>query len=411
MNIQLDQQHLFTTKSGKTEFDQLFEDFCQSRIAIFKQDPPAFIEVLKDAEQQAAIEDFAARQEGKYEQVIVCGIGGSALGARAISEALGKAERLVILDLLDEAVLEQKLTSDLSKTLVLVISKSGTTLETSAQYFLFAEALKRQNLKEQEHLVVITERASKLDEITKGKRLRAFDLQPDLGGRFSVLSAVGLVPLALVGVDIKKLLNGARNALGNIYSTQQDNLSLRLALAEYYFKKPISVQFIYEAKLASLGLFWRQLLAESIGKSQSIGILPHVALGTRDQHSDLQLFSEGPDDKLYTFIHCQNSGQLRLPKINNQDFSYLSKKSFSKLKNAAFAGTWRSLAQKQRPVQILTLEQITPAAIGELILIFEAKIAFLAQLFGVNAYDQPGVEQGKQITKQILNNAELTQDN
>lgn len=403
----LDQKYLFNTESEaqndllQSNFEQTLKKFSDCELKELRLAPPGFFSVLDEQKTLEEIAEFAKNQNKKH--LILCGIGGSALGTKAVLAALGLSRKITILDTIDPEALAVVAESDLAENLFLFVSKSGDTLETVAQYFFFRTKLEAQKLPLGEHMVFITGEQGFLWETAKKDQIKTFSVPVAVGGRYSVLTAVGLLPLALAGVEIEKLLAGAKKARENVLSADTaKNLALRLAVAEFTLQKPVSVAFIFAEKLQYLGYFWRQLLAESIGKSEKIGILPHIALGTRDQHSDLQLFAEGPNDKLYTFIEDGGDYPLALPPIATTNFTRLSEKKFSDLRKASAEGTRRSLIEKYRPVQTLVIEKIDEETIGELIFTLEAAIAYLGYLFKIDPFNQPGVERGKKITTEIL---------
>lgn len=406
-NIFLNQELVFLEGIDplKSDFEQFISQFLAENLEEFQNNPPAFYKILDNSPEIEEIINFAETEKNKWQEIIVCGIGGSALGAKAIYDAINPEKKLTILETIDPFVLEKIIKKDLSKSLFVFISKSGTTLETVAQFSFFKEELKKQGLNWQKQSIFITGNQGKFREIADQENIKTFSVPEEVGGRFSVFTPVGLVPLALADIDIAKLIVGTKTGKENALNKNwQENIPLRLAAIEYLAKKSISVLFIYSERLEAVGRFWRQLLAESIGRSEEIGILPHIAIGTRDQHSDLQLFTEGPSDKLFTFLIEKTKNPLSLPKIDDPDYNYLNQQKFSDLIWASKQGTKGSLTEKGRPNQTLEIEKITEEAIGELLFIFEAEIAYLGKMFKINPFNQPGVEQGKKITKKILKN-------
>ena len=381
-------------------------------------DLPARAECLKQSLGLARI------MKGKFEDLVVLGIGGSALGTAAVQAALSPWEynhdrkarrgrpRLWVLDNVDP----EKLRGVLSllkpgKTLVNVISKSGTTAETSAQ-FLWMRAWLQRSLKKRwaRNLVATTDPAEGLlRQIVRDEGLASLEVPPGGGGRFSVLSPVGLFPLAMTGVDVASLTAGAGHMRKRTLDENPWRNPARLyGLLQYLLYQKgyrINVMMPYSEALYPLADWFRQLWAESLGKRTDsrgqmveTGPTPVKALGATDQHSQLQLYMEGPRDKSVTFLRI---GKFRreasIPRAypRHRDLAYLGGKSFSDLLNAEARATAMSLAKNGRPNCSFMLPEITPHVLGQLIFLLETATAFAGGLFDINPMDQPGVEEGK----------------
>ncbi len=339
--------------------------------------------------------------------MVVLGIGGSALGTRAVFETLrGKyhnqkqaVKKLYILDNIDpESITDLQEQLDLSKTLFCVISKSGTTVEIHALTTYFMNLTKSRVDKWKEHFCyVLGENYSKKAEIQK--HFQTFSLADNIGGRFSVFTPVGLLPLAFAGVDIDALLAGVQHAKQRFLSEDiEQNTALRLAFLQYYFYekegKNICVLFPYSSRLGGIGAWYTQLLSESIGKD-SIGITPITAVGVTDQHSELQLFQDGPRDKF--FMSLQIAEHIKNPLIDAENHF-----GFAELLEIERYGTLTSLQNDEVPLAALQIDDISESSLSELLYMLEFQIAYLGELFGINAFDQPGVEKSKILTKQKL---------
>ena len=403
-NIKLKQNFSFQGEEKDFFFKKTKEFFktFQAFLLEIKIKLPQFFKILDNRKQQKEIISFAQKNKNKFNYFIVCGIGGSALGVKVITEGLQK-ENIKVLDSIDPFFLK-KFTQDLSKKnlskiLFFFVSKSGNTLETLSQFFFFRDFLEKNKINWKKNFIFITGSKGTLIDIASKHKIKTFSIPLSLTGRFSVFSAVGLLPLACSGVNIEKLLQGAKKGLlSSLSENLSENKAFLLAFAEFFCKKPISVSFIYSYKLRNLGNYWRQLLAESIGKSNKIGITPLVAIGTREQHSDLQLFIDGPTDKLFTFLIENKKSTL---KPSSKELG-IFKKSFSDLIEASFKGTARSLMDKGLPVQSMEINSINEESLGEILFIFQAEIFFLAKILKINPFNQPGVEKGKKITKKLL---------
>ncbi len=235
------------------------------------------------------------------------------------------------------------------------------------------------------------------------------EIPKNVGGRFSVLSPAGLLPAALIEIEIEELLKGAKNMRNKMLSINlNENLPYRLAVIQYllYKKgKTINVMMPYSQKLFYLSDWYRQLLAESIGKNLNTGITPVKALGVTDQHSQSQLYNDGPNDKLIIFIETENfSHKVPIPNdyINSEEVEFLKNADFNTLIKVEKQATEKSLTKNDRPNITLKIKSISEESIGEMIMLLEGSVAFLGELFNINAFDQPGVELSKKLTKEIL---------
>jgi glucose-6-phosphate isomerase len=372
---------------------------------------PEATDVLRD------VQRFALAHENVTD-VLVLGIGGSALGARALAAALGGGgARLHFVDNVEpEPVAALFDALDPATTLVNVISKSGTTSETMATFLLALDWLRRA-LGDgwRPHVVVTTDpERGVLRPYAQRHGLQAFDIPPDVGGRFSVFSPVGLVPLALAGVDVAGLLAGARMANTLARADAGGNLPAQTALAQYLAWRKgqrISVLMPYSTRLALLPAWFVQLHAESLGKAYDrtgsrvhVGPTPLPAVGATDQHSQVQLFREGPFDKLVVFVrHRAADRDLTLPAEEGlEELGYLFGKSLFQLLRAEAAATAHALAAARRPNYTIWLERPDAYHLGWLLQHLMWQTAFLGELFDVNAFDQPGVELGKRYTYALL---------
>lgn len=395
-------------------------EFIEEYITKIKRRQQGFYQILDDVETIQKIKDYAKNVEGKYEHIIVLGIGGSSLGAICLKESLthlykSTSPTLYVLDNIDPVMISEiEDVIDYSKTLFLVITKSGNTPEILAQYSYFRTKSDEKNLSAQDHFVIITDPISgTMRKIAEEENLKSFSIPPDVGGRFSVLTPVGLLPAALIGINIDELINGAKKMRDNFLSTDYDtNLPYQLAQIQFLLNKKgknINVLMPYAQKLYRLADWYRQLLAESTGKKFNdeknkvyTGITPVNALGATDQHSQSQLYNEGPNDKLIMFIEIKNLGdEIKIPGLK-EGMQFLNGITFSKLISVEKTATQDSLTKNNRPTITIEIDEITPTSIGELFMLFEGSIAFLGEFLKINAFDQPGVELSKVLTKEYL---------
>lgn len=356
----------------------------------------------------------------RFENVVVLGIGGSSLGPKAVITALGgpfhnlapkekrPGARVFFPDNSDPATFAGLLDLlDLSKTCFVAITKSGGTAETLAQLLVVRERL---GAKLKDHLVVITDpEKGALRQIAHAEGFKTLPVPPKVGGRFSVLTAVGLVPIAAAGFDARALCAGADSMrLRCEEPSLRKNPAYLLGGVHHLFDqrgRNIHVLFPYADALREVGDWYVQLWAESLGKNTEVGPTPIRAVGATDQHSMLQLLMEGPQDKLVTFVAVEERGiDLPLPGhwAEYAEIGYLSGKSMGELIDAERIGTAAALAEAGRPSMTLRLPRIDATSVGELLFLWEAATAFTGFLYGVDPFDQPGVESSKKITQGLL---------
>jgi len=381
--------------------------------------------------------DFAARVHGRFDDVVVLGIGGSALGPIALRTALlapswnslsdelrGGRPRLHVLDNVDPHTIGALLDRlSLERSLFVVISKSGGTAETMAQYLVVRERLNASTQDAKEHLVFVTDPANgALRDIANTERIPALDIPPAVGGRFSVLTPVGVLPAALVGIDTTSLLDGARELAGKCTGTElRSNPAGLFATLQYLgdtkLGRHIQVLMPYADPLRDLADWYVQLWAESLGKHRSpgdagVGPTPFGALGATDQHSKVQLFMEGPPDKTVTFIAVGELGSdIVIPRLhsNVKELGYLGGHRLGELLSIEQRATAGALARRGRPNMTIHVERVDAHHLGALFMLLEVATIYAGELYGVNPLNQPGVELGKQFTYAMLGRADAEQ--
>jgi glucose-6-phosphate isomerase len=375
-----------------------------------------------------AISTWATSVAGRYSDLVVLGIGGSSLGALAVITALqhpgrnlqatGSGLRVHFVDNVDPDQISGLLdVLDPLSTLVNVISKSGTTAETMAAYLLFRHWIEEgagENYREQ--IIATTDSETGiLRPLAEAEGYRIFSVPASVGGRFSVLSPVGLVPIALAGIDIQELLRGAAWTNALIEAPLPENPVAQAALVQYLSYRRgrhISVLMPYSSRLRFLSDWFVQLWAESLGKAENRdgsivheGSTPLGALGATDQHSQVQLFNEGPADKIITFIRLGKfDAELLIPAPQPAipELAYLAGESFNRLINAEQAATAHALREHGRPSYTLTLPELSAGTLGALLQFLMWQTALMGELTFVDAYDQPGVELAKVYTYALL---------
>ena len=371
------------------------------------------------------VKEFAAMVDGRFDNVLVLGIGGSALGAQALSEALLKPywnlldkeqrdnlPKIFFLDNIDPDQITALLEIlDLKKTLVNVITKSGSTAETMSQFMIIKDKMHELLGDDYRKNIVATtdKQVGILRQLANEEGYKTFVVPDDVGGRFSVFSAVGLVPLALVGIDIDEIIRGIKIMDLTLKNTDiNKNIAAQNALIHYLMDtqkgKYLSVMMPYSTRLKYVSDWYVQLWAESLGKEFdregnkiNNGPTPIKALGATDQHSQIQLYNEGKNDKVITFIRVDEfENELNIPNIfEYTGLNYLSGKTINRLINAEADATAVALCDYKRPNITIHLPKINEYYLAQLFYMFEMQTAIIGELYNIDAFNQPGVEQAK----------------
>jgi len=367
------------------------------------------------------------------ENLVVFGIGGSALGNIALQTALNPymynlddrqrtGPRLFVFDNIDPPQLCSFLDwlgDGLDKTIFNVISKSGWTAETASQFMiarqLLLDKLGPDGYKKQ---IITTTDANEgiLRDITDDAGCRSLVVPDGVPGRFTVLSAVGLFSAAMCGIDIDSLLTGARDMDTRVSCEDfyKNPAAINAAINYHYYNhgKKISVIMPYSYHLKDMADWYRQLWAESLGKSRdlddnkvNIGPTPVRALGTTDQHSQVQLYREGPNDKLFTFLQVNNFDRdIKIGPAPDcaPELEFLADKKLSELLNSEKKATEYALLESKRPCLTVLFDRVDAYTVGQFIYLFEVTTSFAGALFNINPYDQPAVELGKEATFALM---------
>ena len=388
-----------------------------------------FVELGGDRALLEQVESFAATARGRFDDVVILGIGGSALGPIALRTALrpsgwnmlddktrGGFPRLQVLDNVDPETIAALLGRlKIDRTLFIVTSKSGGTAETMAQFLIVNDRIASAKLEPSEHLVFVTDpKQGALRPLAERLKVPALDIPPSVGGRFSVLTPVGTLPAALVGIDVKSLVAGAADMAKRCQSTELASnpagvYALLQWLADTQLKKSIAVFMPYSDPLRDFAAWFVQLWAESLGKKRSdgtsVGSTPVAALGATDQHAQVQLFMEGPADKTVTFVAVKERGvDVAIPAgfADVKELGYLTGHSLAELIAIEQRATAGALAKRGRPNMTIHLDRVDAAHVGQLMMLLEIATAYAGQLYGIDAFNQPGVELGKQFAYALL---------
>lgn len=395
-----------------------------------RQGEYGFYQLGDQADTVRAIRRFADGVGQAYDHVLVLGIGGSALGTQALVNALRPAAwnelddegreyfpRITVLDNVDPTSVAGALRRiDPRRVFVNVVSKSGGTAETLAQY-LVVRAWLDQALGPDaaiRHLAFTTDPVrGPLRALAQREGIATLEVPPNVGGRFSVLTSVSLLPAALVGIDVEALLAGARRALESATRAELTRnpaalFSAFLWAADAWLGARIHVLMPYTDRLRSFAAWFVQLWAESLGKrldrrGQPIhaGPTPLAAVGATDQHSQVQLFMEGPFDKVVTFIRVEEPGEdVRIPSRPDlpEELAYLPGHTLGELLNAEQEATAAALGRMGRMNAALELPRLDAETMGQLLMFFQIATGFAGAWYGVDPFDQPGVELGKRLT-------------
>lgn len=375
--------------------------------------PNMFEEMVYD------IEEYGKYINRKFDNFIVLGIGGSALGIKLLKntfvDSINKdiGINVEVCDNIDSDTLLTMMNKlNLKKTMFCVITKSGTTSETLAQMMLALGRYKSKKINPKNHFSVITTVDNDLWKYSREMGFKVFDIPLGVGGRFSVLSAVGLLPASVMGIDIRRLLAGARKSLSNSQCSEVVNLAYTSAYINYsYLNRGLTnlVMMPYSDRLALLPDFFAQLWGESLGKKYNrdgeivyAGQTPIKTIGVTDQHSQLQLYSEGVKDKLIVFVTVKKNLMDEKLTYELPFAKHLNGTTIKTLLDYEYNSTAYSLTTLDRPNYTICLDEITEESIGELIFYMEMTTAFIGEMMNINAFDQPGVELSKIYTKACL---------
>jgi glucose-6-phosphate isomerase len=399
-----------------------------------------FYDLYKDKATFKAVKDAAAHfSTFNYENFVVLGIGGSALGITALQTALRPAyhnlmsrrgrkglPRLFVMDNIDPETFRAMMRlCPPGKTLYNVISKSGGTAETISQLMIVVDAIEKKLGKDavKDHLVVTTSPKGKnapkslLHPVAAAYKLHSFEIPLNVGGRFSVFSPVGMFPAAMLGMDLDAMVAGcaAMDKQCSKASLAENPAYLRAAvqyLMDTKKGKCMSVMMPYADGLRDVADWYRQLWAESLGKRMSLdgeevyaGQTPIKALGATDQHSQVQLYREGPNDKIFNILEVRRfATSLRIPDVlpEVEGLDYLRGATMNKLMSAELRGTLDALKKSGRPAIRIVLPQLNAYTLAQVLYMLEVETAMAGRLYNVNTFNQPGVEEGKQIARKLM---------
>jgi glucose-6-phosphate isomerase len=384
-----------------------------------------FLDLPHEREALGEMLSLAEQLRDDVDSFVVLGIGGSARGARAMAGALagevasGKrgGPRLIVADNIDPASFASLLDElDLSRTVFNVVSKSGETSETMAQFLIVRERLLRElgAVDYVKHILVTTDPdGGSLRQIVNDEGFPSTSFPGGVSGRFSALSSVHLLPVALLGIDVEQILDGAAamDARCRTLDPEQNPAALLAGvryLLDVLHGVPTAVLMPYCDRLVPLADWWCQLWAESLGKRVernggrlSIGQTPVRAIGAADQHSQMQLYLDGPADKVITFVRVADAGvALEIPRSypDLEDVAYLGGHELGELLVMEQRAMELALNKRGRPTIAIEVPRLTPYTVGQLVYLMEVETVLTAALFGIDPFNQPAVEEGKRLT-------------
>lgn len=378
-----------------------------------------------------AVKAIAGKYEGMLDNVVVLGIGGSALGNIALQSALNPLThnlmrdrthpRLFVLDNADPMPFHQTLafiTSEdpkFDRTLFVVISKSGETAETAAQFLIVRDMLqKARGDGHADRLIAVTDpEKGTMRRLCDAAGYETLPVPEGVGGRFSALSPVGLISCALCGINIDALLDGAAAMeqscrSEDLHANPAAMLATVLVELGHRQGKTVHVMMPYANQLYLMADWWRQLWAESLGKivagGTHAGFTPVKALGATDQHSQVQLYREGPNDKAIIFLVVDKfATDVAIPAgLGEEALAYLEGSSLATLLSAEKKATEFALTESRRPNLTIRFPEVTPHTVGQFMMLWQVATAYAGLMLGVDAYDQPAVELGKKATFALM---------
>lgn len=427
--LELDFNNVFTHKVGKKfgideqkfyEYQKQFENEFLSFVEDVRNKKVGFFRYIQEHEDINNIIDIVDKVRKRFENLVVIGIGGSINGTTAFAEIfadyLDKRKSLFFIDNLSDELVQNILSKiNVKKTAFNFVSKSGNTVEIVTIFLILKHILERKLGKNyKEHLIITTGRNNGyLRRISEEMFLTCLDVPEDVGGRFSAITAVGLFPLSFAGFNVKKfLLELEKQTMRIVNLPVQHNPILILSTLFYIFtkvrRKEMFVFMPYSSRFRYFVEWFKQLWDESLGKKsakndptyKAVTLLP--AIGPMDQHSQLQLFLEGPKNKLVVFLTAKMKNGLAI-EGTDKDWLYLTHKNISEIVDAEKIGTEISMTKNNIPNITITIGKLDVQSISQLIVVLISNIILYARFFGVSPFDQPAVEESKVISRAILN--------
>ena len=403
--------------------DEVIQKYLNTFLETINSPKHGFFEINKDLKLLEKVNE--TYQKFKHKKFLIhVGIGGSSLGTETLVNSIGKPslkDRIFFINNIDPDEIKEILDKiDLKESLFYIVSKSGGTAETIASFCLILNHFKENGFSEkdfyQSTVIATDPDKGQLRSLSNSYKIETLPIQENIGGRFCVFTPVGLFPSLFAGINVKKVLEGAEKIKEKLSEKDiQKNILIRVAsfLTFLKIKKNINqtVLMPYSSKLKILSLWFVQLWAESLGKKDSLdgkeiyeGLTPIGAYGATDQHSQMQLFMDGPKDKCIIFIEISNfKNDFKLK--NNEEgstFSKLKKSTLKDLLKAELEGTLKAFDEKGRPYFLITIDELNEENMGALLIFFQSLTVLMGSFLHINPFDQPGVELAKKYSIDFL---------
>lgn len=360
----------------------------------------------KDDDLQEII-DFSKFLNNNFKKVLVLGIGGSSLGAKTLL-ALKHQDKVEILENIDADSVKFVFDNlDLENTAILTVSKSGKTIECISQTLILLKIFEDKLSKESigKHFFFLTEdKDSPLTQLAKEFNIKTLEHHKTIGGRFSYLSNVGLIPACIAGLDIKAIRDGAKDTLEYLFNNEDNFIADICAKQSELYKNGVVANVVmpYIDRLEKLTEWYRQLWAESIGKN-GFGIIPINAIGTIDQHSQLQLYMEGPRNLFFTFITKKNDeNALKIEKTYNKEFDYLKNKTLDEIMSIEAESTIEVLNRRNLPIRVIEIQELNERCLSQLLMQYMLETIIVSKINGINPFGQPAVEERKILARELI---------
>lgn len=360
----------------------------------------------KDDDLQEII-DFSKFLNDNFKKVLVLGIGGSSLGAKTLL-ALKHQDKVEILENIDADSVKFVFDNlDLENTAILTVSKSGKTIECISQTLILLKIFEDKLGKESigKHFFFLTEdKDSPLTQLAKEFNIKTLEHHKTIGGRFSYLSNVGLIPACIAGLDIKAIRDGAKDTLEYLFNNEDNFIADICAKQSELYKNGVVANVVmpYIDRLEKLTEWYRQLWAESIGKN-GFGIIPINAIGTIDQHSQLQLYMEGPRNLFFTFITKKNDkNALKIEKTYNKEFDYLKNKTLDGIMSIEAESTIEVLNRRNLPIRVIEIQELNERCLSQLLMQYMLETIIVSKINGINPFGQPAVEERKILARELI---------
>ena len=360
------------------------------------------IDIINEEEDLEKFEELS-QKISNYKKVIILGVGGSSLGAKTLC-SLKNQNKVQFIESIDPTTITNTLNEiNFADSFFIVISKSGQTIETTCQTLLIVNKFKELNIENfQNNFLFITQNPqSPIGQIAKEINAQITSHPDNIGGRYSVFSIVGLLPSLIAGINIKDIRLGAKEIINDFLEkgSIDNDIATQITLYEQGYTNNVLMPYI--DNLENFNHWYRQLSAESLGKN-GFGATPINSMGTVDQHSQLQLYLEGPKDKFFTFITQKNHAQdLKVTKLGNVQ-TLFDNKTLSQIVKIEEETTIEVLNQKILPIRIIEIDQLNEKVLGGLMMQMFIETIALSYIKNIDPFDQPAVEEIKNLTKRYL---------